>query len=130
MSNKIFQVATLQSLVLGYFKKVIYVEELLKHGNIGLGTFENVNGEMIVIDGHCYQAKNDGSVVEVDGSTGVPFAAVETLNGDRSFEIDNVNSIDELKVILNNKIDEDFGLNSMHIARIDAHFPAIYLRSE
>lgn len=39
MSNKIFQVATLQSLILGYFKKVIDVDELLKHGNIGLGTY-------------------------------------------------------------------------------------------
>lgn len=80
MSNKIFQVATLQSLILGYFKKVVDVEELLKHGDIGLGTFENVNGEMIVVDGHCYQARNDGSVVEVDVSTGVPFAAVEQSN--------------------------------------------------
>lgn len=130
MSNKIFQVATLQSLVLGYFKKVIDVNELLEHGNIGLGTFENVNGEMIVIDGHCYQARNDGSVVEVDKSIGVPFAAVETLNCDRNFDIDKVDGIEQLKVILNNKIDEDFGLNSMHIARIDAHFGTIYLRSE
>lgn len=130
MSNKIFQVATLQSLILGYFKKVIDVEELLKHGNIGLGTFENVNGEMIVVDGHCYQAQNDGKVIEVDKSTGVPFAAVETLNCDRVFEIDKADSIEQLKIILNNKIDEDFGLNSMHIARIDAHFSVVHARSE
>lgn len=130
MSNKIFQVATLQSLILGYFKKVIDVEELLKHGNIGLGTFENVNGEMIVVDGHCYQAQNDGKVIEVDKSTGVPFAAVETLNCDRVFEIDKADSIEQLKIILNNKIDEDFGLNSMHIAKIDAHFSVVHARSE
>ena len=130
MSNKIYQVATLQSLILGYFKKVIDVEELLKHGDTGLGTFENVNGEMIVVDGHCYQAQMDGRVIEVDKSTGIPFAAVGALNCDRTFEIDKVDGIEELKVILNNSIDEDFGLNSMHIARIDAHFSAVCARSE
>ncbi len=130
MSNKIYQVATLQSLILGYFKKVIDVEELLKHGNIGLGTFENVNGEMIVVDGHCYQAQSDGRVVEVEKTTGVPFAAVEMLNGDRCFDIENINNIDELKTLLNNKIEEEFGLNSMHIARIDGFYPSVSARSE
>lgn len=130
MSNKIYQVATLQSLILGYFKKVIDVEELLKHGNIGLGTFENVNGEMIVVDGHCYQAQSDGKAVEVEKTTGVPFAAVEMLNGDRAFDIDNINNIDELKTLLNNKIEEEFGLNSMHIARIDGFYPSVSARSE
>lgn len=128
--NKIYQVATLQSLILGYFKKVIDVDELLKHGNIGLGTFENVNGEMIVVDGHCYQAKNDGSVTEVEKTMGVPFAAVEKLNGDRKFAIDKADSIDELKTILNNKIEEKFGLNSMHIARIDGRYESVSARSE
>lgn len=128
--NKIYQVATLQSLILGYFKKVIDVEELLKHGDIGLGTFENVNGEMIVVDGHCYQARNDGSAVEVDKSIGVPFAAVEKLNGDRKFIIEKAGSIDELKTILNNKIEEEFGLNSMHIARLDGHYDTVSARSE
>ena len=43
-TNKMFQVSTLQALAMGYTKAVITVEELLKHGSIGLGTFENVDG--------------------------------------------------------------------------------------
>lgn len=128
--NKIYQVATLQSLILGYFKSVITVEELLKHGDIGLGTFENVNGEMIVVDGCCYQAQNDGNLFKVDNKMGVPFASVEFLNGDREFNIDFANGIDELKTILNNRIEEEFGLNSMHLARIDSYFEFISARSE
>ena len=46
--NKMFQVSTLQALALGYSRAVITVGELMKHGDIGLGTFEDVNGEMIV----------------------------------------------------------------------------------
>ncbi|MHB8568233.1 MAG: acetolactate decarboxylase [Nitrososphaerales archaeon] len=36
-----------------------------KHGNLGLGTFENLDREMVVIDGHFYHVKSDGSIAEV-----------------------------------------------------------------
>ena len=61
---KIYQISTLQALALGYTRSVVTVKELLEHGDIGLGTFEDVNGEMIVIDGACYQAKEDGTVLK------------------------------------------------------------------
>ena len=52
MENKMYQVSTLQALALGYTRAVISAEELLKEGDTGLGTFEDLNGEMIVMDGH------------------------------------------------------------------------------
>ena len=73
-SNKIYQVSTLQALALGYSRPVVTVQELLKHGDTGLGTFENVDGEMIILDGVCYQAKPDGSTIRTEESAGVPFA--------------------------------------------------------
>lgn len=67
--QSMYQVSTLQALSLGYSRGVISVEELLKHGDTGLGTFENVDGEMIVLDGICYQAAADGTAVKIpDGS--------------------------------------------------------------
>ena len=68
---KIFQVSTLQALALGYSRAVITVSELMKHGCIGLGTFEDVNGEMIVLDGKCFRADEKGHVTEADPETGV-----------------------------------------------------------
>ena len=75
-NGKFFQVSTLQALALGFSKSVIPVEDLLKHGDTGLGTFEDVDGEMIVLDGKCYRARNDGSVVVAEDERGVPFASV------------------------------------------------------
>ena len=40
---KMYQVSTLQALMLGYSRSVITVGELIKHGNTGLGTFEDVD---------------------------------------------------------------------------------------
>ena len=57
-----YQISTLNALALGYTRKVVTVADLLAHGDTGLGTFENLDGEMIV-------------------STGVPFASVGWLKG-------------------------------------------------
>lgn len=81
--NRMYQVSTLQALALGYSKTVINVEELLKEGDTGLGTFEDVNGEMIVMDGKCYRADQDGNVSMVPLDTGVSFAAVSDLSGEQ-----------------------------------------------
>jgi acetolactate decarboxylase len=124
-----YQVSTLQALALGYSRAVINVTELMKHGNIGLGTFEDVNGEMIVIDGHCYQANDTGNVCEPDGATGVPFSSVAFFDECRRCEIEDIGSIDDLKQFLDLRIEEDFGLNSMHIVRIDGRFKKILARS-
>ena len=50
-SVKMFQVSTLQALMLGYSRPVISVAELLSPGNTGLGTFEDVDGGKIVFGG-------------------------------------------------------------------------------
>ena len=55
MTQSIFQVSTLQALAMGYTRRVITVEELLRHGDTGLGTFEDLDGEMIVADGKCFR---------------------------------------------------------------------------
>jgi len=128
--NRMYQVSTLQALALGYTKKVITVDELLQKGDTGLGTFEDVNGEMIIMDGHCFQAKWDGSVTEADHSAGVPFSAVAWLLGDRQFEMEYKPDIESIRTELTQRIEEHFGLNSMHVVRIDGEFEKVDARSE
>ena len=127
---KIYQISTLQALALGYSRSVVTVNELLQHGNIGLGTFEDVNGEMIVLDGECYRSTEDGTVWKADPDMGVPFASVAKAEASPGFEIKDILDIDKLKDILTVKIEEVFGLNSMHIARIDGVFSRVCARSE
>lgn len=129
-SVKMFQVSTLQALMLGYSRPVISVSELLSHGNTGLGTFEDVDGEMIVLDGKCYRATEKGNVVLAEAEKGVPFSAVCNMNEGRTFELGAFKTIDDLKNKLNLLIEEGFGLNSMHMVRIDGDFELIDARSE
>lgn len=130
MENKMYQVSTLQALALGYSRAVISAGELLREGDTGLGTFEDVNGEMIVMDGQCYRADQNGSVTVVDPETGVPFAAVAKLRGEQEFPLGSMPNIDGIREELTRKIEEKFGLNSMHVVRIDGEFEKVDARSE
>lgn len=127
---KMFQVSTLQALALGYSRAVITVSELMKHGCIGLGTFEDVNGEMIVLDGKCFRADEKGHVTEANPETGVPFSSVTFFKEDYNCELGSIESIEKLKELLDLRIEKDFGLNSMHIVRIDGIFRRVCARSE
>ena len=128
-ASKIYQVSTLQALLMGYNKSVISIEELLRNGNIGLGTFENLDGEMIVLDGHCYRAMQSGEIMEPTPDTGVPFSAVAFMQGERTFPLSGIGSISDLREELTVKVEEGFGLNSIHIARIDGLFQRVDARS-
>lgn len=128
-SNKIYQVSTLQALALGYTKSVITAQELLQNGDIGLGTFEAVDGEMIILDGVCYQAKQDGGVVRSEDSAGVPFAVAGSVNDGKRVKMEDMKDIEAIKSELTLMIDLDFSLNSIHIARIDGFFDTIHARA-
>jgi acetolactate decarboxylase len=130
MENMMYQVSTLQALALGYSRAVITVDKLLQEGDTGLGTFEDVNGEMIVMDGNCYRADQNGNVSVVAPETGVPFAAVAKLYGEQQFQLENMPDITAIRTELTRKIEEVFGLNSMHIVRIDGEFEKVDARSE
>ena len=36
--------------------------ELLGHGSFGIGTFNGLDGEMVILGGTCYRLRGDGSV--------------------------------------------------------------------
>ena len=143
-NGKFYQVSTLQALALGFSKSVITVEDFLLHGDIGLGTFEDVDGEMIVLDGKCYRAKNNGDVVPAEPERGVPFAAICCFQSQRQEKLSRMDTIEQLKewghridvdVIahkewLTLRTEEDFGLNSMYMVRIDGEFSKVDARSE
>ena len=53
--HTLFQVSTSAALVEGLYQGAVQVSRLLGHGDFGLGTFIDLDGEMVVLDGVCYQ---------------------------------------------------------------------------
>src|SRR5262249_31938240 len=65
---EVYQVSTISSLLAGGYDGDTSVAELLRHGGFGLGTFNGVDGEMMVLDGRVYRGTVDGHThaVELD----------------------------------------------------------------
>jgi acetolactate decarboxylase len=47
---------------------------LRERGDLGLGTFENLDGEMVLVDGHFFQLRSDGWVREYGAETRPPIS--------------------------------------------------------
>src|SRR3982074_1955961 len=64
--STLYQISTATALVEGIYQGAVRLRTLREHGDLGLGTFENLDGERATGDGHFFQARSDGSVKEVD----------------------------------------------------------------
>ncbi len=126
-SETIFQVSTLNALMLGDYDGLITVDKLLQSGDTGLGTFDTLDGEMIVLGGVVYQAKADGNVIKPDGSVTVPFAAVTHFEPDASFQLENISDIEALKSALTKPTSEN--PNILYMATVAGDFDRVHVRS-
>jgi acetolactate decarboxylase len=95
--HTLFQVSTSGALVAGVYAGAVNVQSLLQHGDFGLGTFANLDGEMVVLDGHVYQVRGTGSVSEAPPTAGAPFAVVTRFSPETDLQIGSVASFRELE---------------------------------
>lgn len=75
----LFQYNTLGAFMAGLYKGTMTIAELLQHGDLGIGTLDSIDGELIVLDGKAYQVKALGEkteVIEVSMDMMIPYAAV------------------------------------------------------
>ena len=62
----LFQISTIGALLDGAYEGDVSFAELAEHGDLGLGTLNGLDGEMIAVDGHFYRADVDGAINEID----------------------------------------------------------------
>ena len=124
--HSMFQVSTSGALIEGLYQGAMTVGALRRHGDTGLGTFEELDGEMILVDGHCYQARGDGSVTEVSDDTLTPFATVVAFSSDETVSLSDIGSFDDLTARLDGLRTSD---NDFFAWRITGHFDELRLRA-
>ena len=123
------QVALLQSLAQGYFGGTVKVRDMRSLGDIGIGTFEGLNGEMIMLDGTVYQALGDGRVVVADDKVAVPYATVTYFDHELSLGLNDVKDKAAFEKILNEEV-KKCGENSFYMIKLHTEFSSLLFRSE
>ncbi len=77
------QVSTIDALMTGIYDGETTLESLKEKGDFGLGTFNTLDGEMLLLDGQFYRITATGTVERPDPGTKTPFAAVTFFDPDR-----------------------------------------------
>ena len=85
--HTLYQVSTSSALVEGIYQGAVRVRTLREHGDLGLGTFENLDGEMVAVDGHFFQVRADGFVRECDDNDLSPFAVVTRFTSEATVTV-------------------------------------------
>ncbi len=102
--HTVFQFSVLNSLMAGVYDGELPVAELLKNGDFGVGTFDGLDGEMIIADGKTFQVRHDGIVIHRQDNPSIPFAQVCSFKPQDSFYLSNTASLESLKQIINTKL--------------------------
>jgi acetolactate decarboxylase len=124
--DTLYQVSTIDALMQGSFDGTEPVGTTLKHGDFGIGTFDGLDGEMIVLDGKIYQAKADGRVYAVPDSATTPFATVTYFSTDIVDTTDRRMNYSELSSALAKKLPTR---NMVYAVKVHGTFPVMKVRA-
>jgi acetolactate decarboxylase len=124
--HTLFQVSTSGALVAGVYAGTVDVETILRHGDFGLGTFDGLDGEMVVLDGVVYQMRGTGQVSVAASSAGAPFAIVTRFSAGRDLDIGPVSTFSELEARCDLERQSD---NIFYALRVDGLFSQVRTRA-
>jgi acetolactate decarboxylase len=124
--HTLYQVSTAGALVEGVYQGAVSVGLLREHGDFGLGTFENLDGEMVVIDGAVFRISSDGAVHAVADDALTPFAVVTRLDVAAGTVLDDVAGLDALIEALDGMRPSS---NVFFAVRVDGRFDRVHVRA-
>jgi acetolactate decarboxylase len=124
--RSVYQRSTMSALLDGIYDGDVTIDDVLSHGDFGLGTFNRLDGEMVVLDGVCYHLHADGSVNRADGRDLTPFAAVTYFEPDEAFDIDGPTDRDGLTAAIDSRLEST---NLIYALRITGHFTTVHTRT-
>jgi acetolactate decarboxylase len=125
-NETLFQVSTIDALLNGVYEGSVTCGDLKKHGDLGIGTFDGLDGEMVVYGGTVYQVRYDGSVKAAADTETTPFAAVTHFDKDMTVELANVPSLHALYEMLDRQLPTT---NIFYAIRVEGEFDYLKTRS-
>ncbi|WP_334267590.1 acetolactate decarboxylase [Edaphobacter sp. HDX4] len=124
--HTLYQVSTATALVEGIYQGAVRVGDLRQHGDLGLGTFEELDGEMVIVNGDCFQVLSDGSVREVQDDVLTPFAIITRFTHDLSVTLEQCTDMNALGLHFDTLRTSD---NLFYALRVDGTFEYVRTRA-
>jgi acetolactate decarboxylase len=122
----LFQASTIGALIEGSFEGDVTFAELAEHGDLGLGTLNHLDGEMIALDGRFYRADVEGKISEVPATERTPFAVIVPFQPAIKFDLEGSLDHDRLLAEIDRRIPAE---TASCAVRIDGRFESVRARS-
>src|SRR5947199_4993298 len=104
--HAVFETSTFDAMLDGRYDGDVTFAELSERGDLGLGTLDALDGEMVGVDGRFFSAAVDGSVREVAPDERTPFAVVTRFTPSVRFRVEGVLDHDQLVARLDDAVDD------------------------
>jgi acetolactate decarboxylase len=125
-AHVLFQASTVAALLDGAFEGDLSFAELAEHGDLGLGTLNGLDGEMIALDGGFFHADADGAVRPVAPEERTPFAVVTDFEPTIDAELPGQRAHIELLDIIDHQVPDR---STPCAIRLDGRFARVHARS-
>jgi acetolactate decarboxylase len=123
--GELYQTSLMAALLGGLYEGQTTYGELRRHGDFGLGTFNDLDGEMVGFDGIFYQLRSDGSARPVTPDQKTPFAVVTFFKPEKEFDLLRDIAKKDLLPFIENATDA----NLFSALRIDGRFDEVRTRT-
>ena len=122
----VFISAPLAALVEGIYRADTPIGIIRQKGNLGIGTFNDLDGEMVLLEGqvYCLRPQGDAEIIPDDVKT--PFALATHFEGDTQERFEGAVAEDAFESSVLDLIPSS---NLMYAIRIDGHFDYVRARS-
>mgnify|MGYP000921111428 CR=1 FL=1 len=115
----IYQTSLMSALLSGVYEGETTIADLLAHGDFGLGTFNELDGEMIAFSSQVYQLRADGSARAAKPEQKTPFAVMTWFQPQYRKTFDAPVSRQQIHDVIDQQIPSD---NLFCALRIDGNF--------
>ena len=124
--NAVYLSAPVNAIIEGIYREKTTIGEIREKGDFGLGTFNRLDGEMVMLEGEVFQMKADGKAYPVKDSEQTPFACVTYFKPDTLDEFPEPTGEDLFSLVARS-IPSD---NMLYAVRVDGTFRHIKTRSD
>ena len=124
-AGALYQTSLMSALMAGNYEGQMTYGDIRKHGDFGLGTFNDLDGEMVGFDGMFYQVRSDGSARPVTDDQKTPFAVVTFFQPERELNLVQPMTKSDLLAMIEKATDA----NLFSAVRVDGTFDEVRMRT-
>ncbi|WP_075183338.1 acetolactate decarboxylase [Pantoea sp. 1.19] len=122
----IYQSSLMSALLHGVYDGKTTVADLLRQGDFGLGTFNQLDGELVAFDSQVYQLRADGSARPARPEQQSPFAVMTFFTPDYQHRFSQTASREDVHRVIDRVVTSD---NHFCALRISGRFASVQTRT-